>query len=55
MVYEGRRSLAHEFMRHEDLLSEKLKGLMATGLDISFSEYRQAIDLADQCRLSLRR
>ena len=51
MVYEGRRSLAHEFMRHEDLLSEKLKGLMATGLDISFSEYRQAIDLSDQCRL----
>lgn len=50
MVYEGRRSLAHEFARHEGLLSENLKSRMAHGLDIPFVDYRAAIDLADACR-----
>lgn len=50
MMYEGRRSLAHEFARHEDRLSEKLKARMADGLDIPFEDYRAAIDLARQCR-----
>ena len=50
MMYEGRRSLAHEFARHEDKLSDKLKARMANGLEISFDDYRAAIDLARQCR-----
>ena len=50
MIYEGRRSLAHEFARHEGLLSDNLKLHMGKGLDIPFDEYRTAIDLAQFCR-----
>ena len=50
MMYEGRRSLAHEFLQHEDLLSDRLKSLMASGLEIPFSDYREAIDLGERCR-----
>ena len=50
MIYEGCRSLAHEFARHEGLLSENLKSHMAKGLAIPFDEYRTAIDLAQSCR-----
>lgn len=50
MIYEGRRSLAHEFARHEDKLSENLKSRMSHGLEIPFEDYRAAIDLARLCR-----
>jgi Asp-tRNA(Asn)/Glu-tRNA(Gln) amidotransferase A subunit family amidase len=50
MIYEGRRSLAHEFARCEKMLSENLKSRMAHGLDISFDDYRAAIELARTCQ-----
>ena len=50
MIYEGRRSLAHEFARHEGKLSENLKSQMAHGLEISFDDYRAAIELARACQ-----
>lgn len=50
MIYEGRRSLAHEFARHEGLLSDNLISRMAHGLDIPFDDYRAAIDLAAACQ-----
>ena len=50
MIFEGRRSLAHEFARHEDMLSDALKMRMAEGLAIPFDAYRAAIDLARACR-----
>jgi Asp-tRNA(Asn)/Glu-tRNA(Gln) amidotransferase A subunit family amidase len=50
MIYEGRRSLAHEFARCEKMLSENLKSRMAHGLDISFDDYCAAIELARTCQ-----
>ena len=50
MFYEGRRSLAHEFSRFEAKLSDNLKQRMGHGLQISFDDYRSAIDLAQRCR-----
>ena len=50
MIYEARRSLAHEFARHVSLLSGNLVTRMAHGLEIPFDEYRTAIDLAFACQ-----
>ena len=49
MIYEGRRSLGHEFACHEGLLSKNLKVRMSKGLEIPFEVYKQAIDLARSC------
>jgi Asp-tRNA(Asn)/Glu-tRNA(Gln) amidotransferase A subunit family amidase len=53
MVYEGRRSLAGEFARHEDKLSPRLKEALAAGTTISYADYQQAVGLAERCRRAL--
>ena len=51
MMYEGRRSLAHEFRRHEDRLSDRLKEQMAHGAATGYADYNRAIACAFDCRV----
>ncbi len=51
MMYEGRRALAHEYNKHEDKLSERLKKQMATGAVTDYATYLGAIECAQQCRV----
>ena len=50
MFFEGRRSLAHEFANHEDKLSARLKSAIPPDLAISYDAYREAIEIAIDCR-----
>ena len=51
MMYEGRRALAHEYNRHEDKLSDRLKAQMATGAKTGYADYAGAIRCAHRCRV----
>jgi Asp-tRNA(Asn)/Glu-tRNA(Gln) amidotransferase A subunit family amidase len=53
MVFEGRRSLAHEFSHHEALLSAMLKEAIPPEAGVPFEDYRAALKGAWRCRAQL--
>ncbi len=50
MIYEARRSLAHEFAQHADQLSARLKQALTPDPAIEFAQYQAAVASAARCR-----
>ncbi len=53
MFFEQAQSLAHERLTHSAQLSESLRGVLQSGLQVSFERYDAAQTLARNCRRSL--
>ena len=50
MIFEGRRSLAHEFNRHADQLSDRLREALTPDPAIEYTAYQAAVTSAARCR-----
>jgi amidase len=51
--YERAMAMGHEWHHHRDLISERLRKIIARGLAIPHAEYVAAIRLAERCRAAL--
>lgn len=53
LLFESARVLAHERIRHRDLMSERLLELLDQGMAVPHADYVAALDLARRCRAEI--
>lgn len=53
VAYDGRHSLAHERVRHHELLSRRLQDRLASGLEMSLPEYLDVLQRVSAARLAM--
>ena len=54
MIYEARQNLQYELREHEALLSDRLKAHFDPENPFTYDQYREALEKAEACRLTIR-